>query len=236
MSLVSSGRTVARLRSRLEDAHLAVRIRRVAGFFDLPPDVVRGFARDYLAEVDHSAYGAFDLEIYLLVRGKKPALVVETGVNRGWSSAAILRALRHNDRGRLISIDLPTTGPSGRVNADGRRDLSWIPDGMTGLEVPEYLRPRWELRLGSSRDLLPPLDGYDFFFHDSDHSFENQTFEYQTALRHLPSGGVLASDDVNWTPAFSNASRGQKTIRWPLLAARQGAFLVAKRGSGTGPP
>ncbi len=157
-----------------------------------------------------------NLELYLLVRCARPNFVLETGVNRGWSSAAILRALEHNDRGRLVSIDLPNADPGGRVDADGMRDFSWVPQDRTGLEVPEHLRHRWTLRLGDARQMLEEYRGagVDFFFHDSEHSYPHQAFEFGWALGILPRGGILASDDVDRSPAFDEFTRGLPRIHW----------------------
>src|SRR5665213_1629896 len=44
--------------------------------------------------------------LYLLVRLRRPSLVVETGVANGISSTSILLALAKNGHGRLVSIDV----------------------------------------------------------------------------------------------------------------------------------
>jgi predicted O-methyltransferase YrrM len=212
---------------KANSAYLRARVRRVANFLRKDPEPLIAFANQYFEETGTGAWGNPNLELYLLVRAIRPRSVVETGVNRGASTASILRGLHANGEGHLTSVDLPTTTPEGRVNSDGRRDLSYVPNGGTGLEVPEYLRDRWTLLLGSSRDLLPPLDGYDLFFHDSDHSFENQTFEYATAAKHLAPHGILASDDILWSNAFATASQGHRSFTWPLFRTRRGAFFVS---------
>lgn len=45
--------------------------------------------------------------LYFLVRKFMPNIVVETGVAAGWSSLAILRALKKNKNGKLYSSDFP---------------------------------------------------------------------------------------------------------------------------------
>jgi predicted O-methyltransferase YrrM len=135
----------------------------------------------------------------------RPERVVETGVYYGSSSSAILQALHDNGAGHLTSIDLPTR--KGYVNADGVVDRSFVENAAdTGREVPPYLRDRWSLRLGNSTELLPivlresaPIS---LFFHDSDHSYSHQKWEYESAWPSIRPGGILASDDVDWTPAF----------------------------------
>ena len=91
------------------------------------------------------------LTIYCLVRALKPQLMVETGVAYGKSSAMALLAMHHNQKGKLISIDLPN--PEGKFLEDGAqtstgtREVGWL--------VPDFLKLRWNLRLGDARQLLP---------------------------------------------------------------------------------
>lgn len=160
--------------------------------------------------------------LYGITRAMKPAVVVETGVNSGGSSRVILDALRRNGSGRLYSIDLPYHAPW--TTSDGRRDGSHLPAGLTtGFLVPEYLRTAWTLIEGDAKvelpnlvSRLPPLD---LFFHDSEHSFQHQSFEYQTAWPRLRSGGVLVSDDTNWSNAFDEFCRAQRLVGLKLRTA-----------------
>jgi hypothetical protein len=122
--------------------------------------------------------------LYLLIRAARPRIVVETGVLYGATSAHILAALEANAEGELYSIDLPH---------DPREP------GPEAL-VPGHLHRRWALVLGDSRRELPPLlkrlGAIDCFYHDSLHTFEHMTWEYQTVLPYLSPRGILASHDV----------------------------------------
>jgi predicted O-methyltransferase YrrM len=124
---------------------------------------------------------------YVLVRLLKPALVMETGVHDGLSSALILHAMKKNDRGTLVSIDLPSVDLPPGVEGAG-----WL--------VPTALRSRWRLQIGDSRKLLPRLvkqfEPIDIFIHDSDHSPDFQRFEYDTVRFHLKHPGLLLTDDA----------------------------------------
>lgn len=53
---------------------------------------------------------------------------------------------------------------------------------------------------------LPPID---IFFHDSEHTYGWQQFEYNAVRRHLSSGGLIASDDVDASFAFLDFCAGQ---------------------------
>jgi len=122
----------------------------------------------------------------------RPAAVVETGVERGFSSATTLAALAQNRRGRLYSIDLPPLGED--------------PATFTGSVVPEHLRKRWDLRIGPSRQLLPALleelGAIDVFLHDADHTYASQLDEFRTIWPVLRPGGLLISDDV-WNSSLA---------------------------------
>jgi hypothetical protein len=122
--------------------------------------------------------------LYCLVRAMRPETVVETGVCYGASSSYILQALAANDTGKLYSIDLG--------NGPGEPPSDYF--------VPSALRTRWELRIGDSRELLPvllrDLGGVDLFHHDSLHTYEHMTWEYETAFPWIVRGGILSSHDV----------------------------------------
>ena len=148
-------------------------------------------------------------ELYVAVRAVKPGMIVETGVASGLSSAHILRALAANGTGTLHSIDLPNV-QQGSVLPKGRTS-GWI--------VPDSLRGRWKLHLGDTRELLPDLLGtlgrIDIFLHDSDHSYEAMSFEFEQAFPRLEYGGLLMSDDTHLHSAWDDfcAKHGLRPTR-----------------------
>ncbi|MGI0155313.1 MAG: O-methyltransferase [Thermoplasmata archaeon] len=171
----------------------------------------------------------FGESLYWLARTVRPRAIVETGVEKGLTSYFWLRALADNDYGTLHSIDLPTVGTTERVNADGRVDRSHVEEaGRTGALVPPSLRNRWELTLGDAKRELPALlsglGSIDLFFHDSDHSYAHQLWEYRTAWPALRDGGLLTSDDVDWSDAFSDFSRevDRVPVYWPSTRPTRG--------------
>jgi GT2 family glycosyltransferase/predicted O-methyltransferase YrrM len=134
--------------------------------------------------------------LYHLIRWLKPTVVVETGVANGISSTFILAAMEANNKGQLYSIDWP-----------GEQELSFLPEGMeTGWMVPNELRTRWSLQIGTTEENLAPLlaniETIDMFLHDSDHSYETMMYEYKTAWPYLKKNGLLLSDDVKMNTAF----------------------------------
>ena len=181
-------------------------------------------ARAFLEDASHrridARLGLKELFLFLIVRKLRPARVIETGVRVGWTTRALLSAMDANDRGKLVSIDLPTLG-EGRLNADGAWDTAHVDrESDTGREVPEYLRSRWELRLGDARALLPaalseaPID---MFFHDSDHSKSHMTWELGQAWSALRPGGILVADDTELHDGFATFCSSVGRTASPLV-------------------
>lgn len=147
--------------------------------------------------------------IYTMVRDRKPSVVVETGVCNGLSSAVILQTMAKNGHGHLVSIDLPEFSDE-ELNQnefwEGKGGAVVPASEQPGWLVPKTLRDRWRLELGRSQDLLQPIldkeEPVDMFIHDSEHSFENQLFEFSHGFEALKKGGVLVATDINWSDAF----------------------------------
>ncbi|MFH0754160.1 MAG: class I SAM-dependent methyltransferase [Candidatus Omnitrophota bacterium] len=141
--------------------------------------------------------------LYLIVRLTQPVIVVETGVSSGASSAYILCALHDNKKGRLYSIDLPPD------NLPAGKSSGWV--------VPQYLRSRWSLHIGDSKELLEPslntIGKIDCFIHDSLHTYEHMMFEFRTAWQHLIAGGLFLSHDVGANDAFMHFMK-EKGVSW----------------------
>ena len=135
--------------------------------------------------------------LYLLIRSLKPDIMIETGVSSGESSSYILQAMRDNNKGKLYSIDLP-----GKLTGVVKDQITIGPESgpISGWAIPEYLRDRWEINLGSSEELLLPLlkklEKIDIFFHDSLHTYDHMFFEYTTSWDFIKKNGVLISDDI----------------------------------------
>lgn len=116
-----------------------------------------------------------------LIRQEKPGIVVETGLETGFGAEFILKALDDNGHGRLWSID-PALHP----------DFVRVP----------LIHPRFTFIQKRSQDALEPLykevGPFDVFVHDSDHSYEVQSWEFEAAWKMVRPGGIIASDDVYW--------------------------------------
>jgi predicted O-methyltransferase YrrM len=172
----------------------------------------------------HVRYPAWAELLYMAIRFLKPRIVVETGVFDGVSSAIILRALEENAAGKLLSIDLPAREAI-VGSTSSMPDTTLPPHCDPGWVVPEYLRGRYNLELGDSKELLPSLlrryPTIDGFFHDSLHTFEHMYFEYATAWPHLSDGGLLLSDDIFWSRALDKFCKetGKQYVRFDGFGA-----------------
>lgn len=154
--------------------------------------------------------GPANLEVlYHLCRGLKAGRVVETGVANGWSTLAVLLAMREYGGGQLVSVDMPYA----KMNNE-----AWV-----GCAVPTELRAQWILIRKPDRDGLPsaidkvrPLD---LAHYDSDKSTEGRNFGYPLLWEALRPGGVLLSDDIEDNNAF--ATFANKVNRRPWVVAKK---------------
>lgn len=165
--------------------------------------------------------------LYALVRSVQPEVVVETGVGPGGSSSIILLALNANKKGRLISIDLPGADAQIYPNIGKLYNIHVPPGYEVGWLIPSWLRYRWDLRLGDSRELLPEIldevGVLDIFLHDSLHVDEHVLFELTTVFPYVRNGGLLMADDVNeyWSMAFARFCE-EKKLKYFIFRNRLG--------------
>jgi predicted O-methyltransferase YrrM len=150
--------------------------------------------------------GAGNLSLlYSLAKALHARWVVETGVAYGWSSLALLLAIRGERGARLLSVDLPY--------------LTMRNDDWVGVAVPPDLRAPWRLLRMADREGLPKaiqlVGTIDLAHYDSDKSPEGRLFGYNQIWRALRPGGVLVSDDVSDNLAFRDFSR--RVERAPIV-------------------
>ena len=195
--------------SEIEDSELMRNLQQQlrAKFAGIQGTTVRGNA--YIAGTMLTSQASC---LYAVIRKKLPEILVETGVCNGFSSAVILAALEKNGKGHLYSIDYPEfTGSSATDFWEGKGGAVVPNDNGCGWLVPRELRDRWTLKLGKSSVELPALltelDKIDLFLHDSEHSFENQLFEFRLAFKHLTQCGALFASDISWSQAFDVFSK-----------------------------
>lgn len=140
----------------------------------------------------HNADFTLARTCYLICRATRPAVVLETGVAYGVTSAFILKALGVNGKGVLHSADLPPLGNDA--------------DHFVGIVIPAELKHRWRLHRGTSKRVLPSLlqqlEKIDIFVHDSLHTYRNIQRELSLVTPHLTNEAVVIADDVGDNSAF----------------------------------
>lgn len=156
--------------------------------------------------------------LYVLIRLRKPSMVVETGVWHGVSSFVILKALKASGGGNLCSVDIPPLNPKNRV--------------VVGGFVPDKLRDSWDLQIGAATKLLPKIarqamarGGLDMFVHDSDHNYYNMLQEFRIAWPALKTGGILVADDAHTNDAVLDFA--DEVGRKAIFITRQKGGAVA---------
>ena len=166
----------------------------------------------------HNADFVLAKACYLMCRAIAPAIVVETGVAHGVTSAFMLKALEINGHGTLHSIDLPP--------------LEKESDRFVGIVVPDDLRSRWRLHRGISKRILtalmPDVASVDIFVHDSLHTYRNIRRELEIVTPHLAPRAVVIADDVQGNAAFEDwiASAGPQFSATIREEQKEGVFGI----------
>lgn len=137
--------------------------------------------------IDLGGGGGSEL-LYFLARRLRPAEIVETGVAAGWSTAALLGAIRANGHGHLQSSDFPYF----RIDH---------PEQYVGYLVPDELRAPWSLYLNGDRrnlkEILRPGLRVGLAHYDSDKSRAGRKLFLDRIGPHLTEDAVVVIDDIN---------------------------------------
>jgi predicted O-methyltransferase YrrM len=133
---------------------------------------------------------------YAILRARKPAHVVETGVDKGLGTAVLAAALLRNSEeghpGRVTAIDInPEAGYLVRTG-------KW--STVVDLVYADSI--------ATISELTVPVD---VFLHDSDHSVEHERLELATVEPRLSPGALLLTDNVTTTRVLSEYA--EKTAR-----------------------
>lgn len=192
-------------------------LRQDQAFIDAVNDRIAVVRRDYgfekgifrMGRVPSIDWFAFErVLLYVLVRHFKPRNLLETGVYYGGNTAFLLNAVAKNGIGRLVSIDLPDsairkTGSNSARHPDVGESELYTDTLRPGFMVPEALRAAWLLVEGDSLQIIPQrTEIFDFYMHDSDHSFGFLKQELAAASDRLSADAIVVVDDIDWSNAF----------------------------------
>jgi predicted O-methyltransferase YrrM len=163
-------------------------------------------AREHVASLGVRLGGAGHYRlVHFLVLLLQPDVVLETGVAAGWTSQAILTALRRNGHGTLYSSDFPYF----RLEN---------PERYIGCLVDSELRLNWHLETRGDRvnltRFLPQIDAIDILHYDSDKSIDGRQHVLDTVSAKLAADAVIVMDDVGDNTFFRDwATRSNRHIR-----------------------
>lgn len=124
---------------------------------------------------------------YALVRARKPRHVVESGIDKGLGSALLAAALLRNTAeghpGRLTALD---------INPDA------------GYLLRGRYREITDIVIGDSLQTIPAVDApVDLFIHDSWHSAEHESAEFELIAPALTADAVLLTDNAAETDVLA---------------------------------
>jgi len=151
--------------------------------------------------------------LYVLVKSKKPQLVVETGVANGISTNAIMSALNEDSSpGSLHSFDvLPET------------KAAYTGKGKWSFRLLDKKRTHKQLSVAVGN-----LPWVDIWLHDSNHGYRWQKFEYLLALSRLKEDGVLISDDIDASPAWGELVKSHFRESYIIFDSRKFVGIAFK--------
>lgn len=116
-----------------------------------------------------------------IIRRERPKVMIETGVESGYSSEHFLTSMDAVGVGHLYSCD-PV--PSGFYDA-----YPIVHPRFTFIRKPSQI---------ACPEIFAQVGPIDMFLHDSNHDWETQIWEYHWAWHHVRPGGIIASDDTTW--------------------------------------
>jgi predicted O-methyltransferase YrrM len=144
--------------------------------------------------------------LHYCVRQLKPKIIVQTGTSNGVSCAHLAMGLAHTDGPtRFGAIDMPNIyRPDDPAFHQKMVYGVLIPPGKSsGWLIPDRLLRRFECMSGNSKELLPKLlekiGKVDFFYHDSDHSYDHMWWEFETVLPYMNPHGLIIADNIAWS-------------------------------------
>ncbi len=169
-------------------------------------------ANTILAGIEHTLGGGGCVPLlYFLCRYLSPVCVLETGVAAGYSSAALLSALRANGRGRLYSSDFPYV----RLPR---------PERFIGVLVEPGLRGNWELHTDGDEVNLPTIlegvESVDLFHYDSDKSYSGRQLAMSLVEPKTHDGTVIVMDDIEDNSFFHDVVQDCPRSRWRVFRFR----------------
>ena len=180
-------------------------------------------ASEILAQIPHPiGGGGYYPMIYFLARILAPRTVVETGVAAGFSSAAILEAIRKNGVGHLWSSDFPYF----RLPD---------PEQYIGIVVEDDLKVNWTLHTAGDEYNLPLIGEQtgeiDMFHYDSDKSYNGREWAMKLLQQRMTDATLVIMDDIQDNSFFHDLVATRDPRKWAVYSF-EGKFIGVYREAG----
>ena len=152
--------------------------------------------------------------LYNLVKRTNSERIIETGVAYGWSSLAVLLAIKEKERAKLLSNDMPY--------------IKMNNEDYIGCIIPDTLKNNWILQLLPDVTGIPKAINYfdgeiDLCHYDSDKSYTGRMFAYPLLWKALMKGGLFITDDIQDNIAFKEFCE-QLNIK-PIIIEHLGKYV-----------
>lgn len=152
--------------------------------------------------------------------GTENYFAIETGMAGGVSTIHLLEALSWFDDAILFTLDA-----SYSKQADMEQQIAWW--DILAFETDGLWQPCPEHGQAALSDLKRWPGKLNFFLHDSDHEYENQSFEIDWAWKQLTPGGLLVVDDFVWAGGHAWAEHTARVQRpWYII----GSAAIMQKG------
>ena len=166
-------------------------------------------AKKTLENINYDLGGGADYPLlYFLTRYLGPKNVLETGVAAGFSSYAILSALKKNGKGILYSSDFPYF----RIKD---------PEKYIGIVVEENLRKNWNLFIEGDENNLPKIfkrvNKIDIFSYDSDKTYSGRSKTLKKVSKFLTKNSIIIMDDIQDNSFFYDYIKENDISDWKIF-------------------
>jgi len=152
---------------------------------------IKEFAQNKLTNLNISLGGGGNyILLYFLIRKFKLTNIVETGVAAGWTSLAILRALKKNGTGFLYSSDFPyfrLKNPEKYIGCLAKNESN-VSNWFLDIRGDEVALPEIARRLENK--------SIDLFHYDSDKSYSGRSNALKILGSKINSNTIIIFDDI----------------------------------------
>ena len=143
---------------------------------------------------------------------------LDCGVAAGWSSLAILNAIKDKKFNVLISNDMPY------MFRNNHKKVGYL--------IPNRLKKKWILYKMPDRLILKKIfltyGKFDLCHYDSDKTYFGRMWSYELIYKNLKKNGLLISDDINDNDAFIDFAKRIKKNFYVIKDSKNFVGIIVK--------